>query len=178
MATITTTSAATQAGVTASTVQRWCRNGVIAATKAAGRWAINAASLAHRIAIAAMRTRKATTVDLNATYTYTRVGDTQPWTISPRVKTRRTASGLTLTSIDRLAPLLADRIDAIADEGDRLHTLTMLEGARIYISDKPRDLDPATIRDEGRLATTYRGTRDLPVDAVLDLAEKIRAALA
>ncbi|HEY5834918.1 hypothetical protein [Streptomyces sp.] len=173
-----TTAAALQANVTTATIRAWCRTGVITAVKAAGRWAIEAASLAHRIAIAAMRTRKATRVNLNATYTYTPAGETRPGTISPRIKTRTTRSGITLTSIDRIAPLLADRIDAIEDEGDRLHTLTVLEGARIVIADQPRPgFDPATVRDEGRLATTYRGTRDLPISVVLDLAEQIRTAL-
>ncbi|MFF8829350.1 hypothetical protein [Streptomyces sp. NPDC015131] len=55
-----TTTAALQAQVTVITIRTWCRRGVIAATKTAGRWVINSASLARRIAIGAMRTRKAT----------------------------------------------------------------------------------------------------------------------
>ncbi|WNI19982.1 hypothetical protein [Actinacidiphila sp. ITFR-21] len=56
-----TTAAALQAGVTTATIRTWCRTGVIAAQKAGRRWTVDAASLAHRIAIAAMRrTRKAT----------------------------------------------------------------------------------------------------------------------
>ncbi|CAL9368986.1 hypothetical protein [Streptomyces sp. enrichment culture] len=50
-----TTTAATQAGVTVATIRTWCRNGVVAAVKAAGRWAIDAASLARRIEIGARR---------------------------------------------------------------------------------------------------------------------------
>jgi hypothetical protein len=53
-----TTAAALEAQVTTATIRAWARRGVIAATKTAGRWVINAASLAHRIAIAAMRTKK------------------------------------------------------------------------------------------------------------------------
>lgn len=53
-----TTTAATQAHVTTATIRTWCRNGVITATKAAGRWIVDAASLARRIAIGAMRTHK------------------------------------------------------------------------------------------------------------------------
>ena len=49
--TITTTAAAAKAGVTVATIRTWCRRNVIAATKAAGRWVIDTASLAHRIAI-------------------------------------------------------------------------------------------------------------------------------
>lgn len=172
-----TTAAALQAHVTTATIRTWARRGVIAATKTAGRWIINAASLAHRIAIAALKTRKATGMNLDATYTYTRVGDTEPRTIAARIKTR-TRHGITITSIDRIAPLLADRIDAITDEGARLHTLTVLERGYIYISDQPRDLFNASTRDEGRIATDYSGTPELPVAAVLDLAEQIRAALA
>lgn len=55
-----TTAAALQAHVTTATIRTWARRGIVAATKTAGRWFIDAASLAHRIAIAAMRTRKAT----------------------------------------------------------------------------------------------------------------------
>lgn len=47
-----TTAAAAQAGVTIRTIRIWCRRGVVAAVKtAAGRWIIDAASLARRIAI-------------------------------------------------------------------------------------------------------------------------------
>lgn len=46
-----TTAAAAQAKVTVATIRTWCRTGVIAATKTAGRWVIEAASLARRIAI-------------------------------------------------------------------------------------------------------------------------------
>lgn len=56
-----TTTAAIQANVTTDTIRAWCRNGVITATKTAGRWIVDAASLAHRIAIGAMRTRKPAT---------------------------------------------------------------------------------------------------------------------
>lgn len=118
-------------------------------------------------------------MDLNATYTYTRVGDTEPTTWTPIVKRRITPDGLHLITIRRLAPLLAEDIDAIEDIGDRLHTLTLLEGAVIVISDEPRpDLMYATTRDDGRLATTYQGSRQLTVTRVLDLAEQLRTTLA
>lgn len=173
-----TTAAAAEAQVTVATIRTWCRNGVVAAVKRSGRWAIDAASLAHRIAIATMCARKAPSMDFNATYTYTSLGDTKPRTISPRIKTRVTKSGRTLSSIDRFLPFLADKVEAIEDEGARLRTLTALEEARIYISDQPRPLMHATGRDDGRIATDYRGTPDLPISVVLDLAEQIRAALA
>lgn len=57
-----TTTAAAEAQVTVATIRTWCRRGVVAATKTAGRWIVDAASLAHRIAIGAMRARKAKTV--------------------------------------------------------------------------------------------------------------------
>ena len=121
-------------------------------------------------------------MDLNATYTYTRVGDTEPTTLTPRVKTRQ-RGGMTLTTIDQLAPLLADHIDAISDDGNRLHTLTVLGSAAIYLrfigdEDSVNGHDDASSwRESGRIATSYRGTPDLPVEAVLDLAAAIRAAL-
>jgi hypothetical protein len=64
-----TTAAALQAHVTVATIRTWCRRGAVAATKRAGRWDIDAASLAHRIAIAAMRTRKAPTMTAPAALT-------------------------------------------------------------------------------------------------------------
>lgn len=53
-----TTTAAAQANVTVATIRSWCRRGVIAAVKQAGRWIIDAASLAHRITIGAMKNRE------------------------------------------------------------------------------------------------------------------------
>lgn len=50
-----TTTAATEAHVTVATIRTWCRNGVIGATKTAGRWIIDTASLAARIAIGHMK---------------------------------------------------------------------------------------------------------------------------
>lgn len=58
-----TSAAAIEAHVTPATIRLWARRGIIAATKAAGRWFIDAASLAHRIAIAALKTRKATVTE-------------------------------------------------------------------------------------------------------------------
>lgn len=54
-----TTAAALTANVTPATIRTWCRSNVIAAVKTSGRWIIDAASLAHRIALAALKTRKA-----------------------------------------------------------------------------------------------------------------------
>jgi hypothetical protein len=51
--TMNTTAAATQAGVTVATIRTWCRRGVIAAVKQAGRWIIDATSLTRRIEIGA-----------------------------------------------------------------------------------------------------------------------------
>ncbi|KAF0649221.1 MULTISPECIES: helix-turn-helix domain-containing protein [Streptomyces] len=63
-----TTAAAAQARVTVATIRTWCRRGVIAAVKAAGRWIIDAASLARRIEIGARRMPEpADTSDLNPT---------------------------------------------------------------------------------------------------------------
>lgn len=44
-----TTTAATKANVTTDTIRTWCRYGAVAAVKQAGRWVIDAASLAARI---------------------------------------------------------------------------------------------------------------------------------
>lgn len=53
---ITSTAAATTAGVTIPTIRTWCRIGAVTATKTAGRWVIDEASLARRIAIGAKAT--------------------------------------------------------------------------------------------------------------------------
>ncbi|MFF0597902.1 hypothetical protein [Streptomyces antibioticus] len=50
-----TTAAATEARVTVATIRTWCRIGAVAAAKAAGRWVIDTASLAARIAIGKMK---------------------------------------------------------------------------------------------------------------------------
>ncbi|MEU0979073.1 hypothetical protein ABZ488_07620 [Streptomyces griseus] len=177
-----TTAAALQANVTTNTIRTWARRGIIAATKTAGRWIIDTASLARRIAIGNRRIRKQATVtlNLNATYTYSTPGFPEPSeTVTTRVNTRE-RDGMRMTSVRGLAPLLADRIKAIGDEGNRLHTLMELSTARIVISDTERDGLGSLVatRDGGRLSTTYTGTPDLPVSVVLDLAEQIRAQLA
>jgi len=46
-----TFTAAQQAGVTTATIRMWCRRGVVAAAKVAGRWVIEAASLAYRLTL-------------------------------------------------------------------------------------------------------------------------------
>ncbi|MBT2467877.1 hypothetical protein J7E97_08310 [Streptomyces sp. ISL-66] len=50
-----TSTAATEAHVTVATIRTWARRGVIAATKTAGKWVIDATSLARRIAIGTRR---------------------------------------------------------------------------------------------------------------------------
>ncbi|AJP04803.1 hypothetical protein TU94_28515 [Streptomyces cyaneogriseus subsp. noncyanogenus] len=178
-----TTAAAIQANVTVATIRTWCRRGVIAAVKTAGRWVIDSASLAARIAIGAMkhpRRREATPViDLTATYTFTHPGATRPTVVTPKIR-HREIDGEHRIIIRGLAPLLASHLDAIADEGDRLHTLTVLASANIVISDTPGEYftNLITTRDDGRLATTYTGTRALPTSVVLDLAEQLRTQLA
>ncbi|WP_181785055.1 helix-turn-helix domain-containing protein [Streptomyces phytophilus] len=56
-----TTDAAAQAGVTTPTIRLWCRIGALAAVKHAGRWIINTASLAARIAIGHIKGKAMTT---------------------------------------------------------------------------------------------------------------------
>ncbi|MET8661665.1 hypothetical protein [Streptomyces griseus] len=126
-----------------------------------------------------IREQAAMTLDLSGTYTYSTPGFPEPSeTVTTRVSTRE-RNGMRMTSVRGLAPLLAGHIEAIADEGNRLHTLMELSTARIVISDTERDgPDSADTRDRGRLSTTYTGTADLPVTAVLDLAEQIRDQLA
>jgi hypothetical protein len=51
-----TTTAATQAGVTVATIRTWCRIGAVAAAKVAGKWVIEAGSLARRIALGVRKT--------------------------------------------------------------------------------------------------------------------------
>lgn len=180
-----TTTAATQAHVTVATIRTWCRNGVITATKQAGRWIIDTASLAARIAIGALKrpARKETRpmLDLTATYTFTHAGATEPTTVTPVIKRRSTKHAGNTISVSGLAPFFADRFDAITDEGDRVHALTVFSSARIVISDQHDadwDGDPQA-REGGQLRTTYRGgAAGITVADVLDLAAQLRTQLA
>lgn len=54
-----TCTAAIEAKATVPTIRAWCRIGAVAAVKRGGRWVIDASSLAHRIAIGALKARKA-----------------------------------------------------------------------------------------------------------------------
>lgn len=179
-----TTAAALQANVTTATIRTWCRRGAVAAVKTAGRWIIDNVSLAHRIAIAAMRSsaRKETSViDLTASYTFTHAGASEPTTVTPVVKRRTKPDGENMISVRGLIPLFADRFDAIADEGDRIHALTVFASASIAISDvyDAEDENDPQSRDGGRLHTTYRGgAAGITVDDVLDLAAQLRTQLA
>lgn len=69
-----TTAAAVEAQVTVDTIRTWCRSGVIAATKTAGRWVIDTASLAHRVAIGAMRAVRRTKKVVFSVVTMTAIG--------------------------------------------------------------------------------------------------------
>src|SRR5690554_6301750 len=53
-----TATAAAQAGVTVATIRAWCRIGAIVACKKAGRWCIDAASLAYRISLGVRKPRR------------------------------------------------------------------------------------------------------------------------
>ncbi len=181
-----TAAAAIQANVTAATIRTWCRHGAVAAIKQAGRWVIDAASLAARIAIGAMKrpTCKETRpmIDLTATYTHTFLTpDPDTKTITPKVKERTTRDGERIITVSDLIPLFADRFDAITDDGDRGHALTVFQSARIVITDRydaDWEDDPQA-REGGKLRTTYQGgvTR-ITIADVLDLAEQLRAQLA
>lgn len=58
-----TATAAQTAGVTTTTIRAWCRRNVIAATKTAGRWIIDAASLAYRVTLGRKEQRVEITTD-------------------------------------------------------------------------------------------------------------------
>ncbi|MFF1547174.1 helix-turn-helix domain-containing protein [Streptomyces sp. NPDC058291] len=84
-----TTTAAIQAGVTADTIRTWCRRGVITATKQAGRWTIDPASLARRIEIGHRKDRMTTyRIEQGTTVQYRQEHTT--WTI---VRTDGTPAG-------------------------------------------------------------------------------------
>ncbi|MFC8423917.1 helix-turn-helix domain-containing protein [Streptomyces sp. NPDC057236] len=184
-----TTAAATQANVTVATVRAWCRRGVVAAVKVAGRWVIDSVSLAARIAIGARkrpaRQETAPVIDLTATYTYNAPTPTgsEPTTITPTVKTRTRKTGFTWTTITGLAPLFADQLNAITDEGDRIHAAILLETSQITITDQIEDgpdeiVNGIAFLDRGRLRVKHQSTRQVPMDAVIDLARRIRTQLA
>lgn len=171
---MTTAMAAETAGVTTATIRTWCRRNVVAAVKIAGRWVIDSVSLTYRIAL----TRKAAMIDLTATYTWTEA-DGYENVVTTKVRDRDMATGR-VVSVSGLAPLLADRIDAITDDGDRGHTLTVLTGAVIALREEPATFAGGVevgTRMDGRVSTTYTGTADLPLDVVLDLGERLHGQL-
>lgn len=53
-----TATAAQTAGVTVATIRAWCRHNVIAAVKTGGRWIIDTASLAYRIALGGRKEKR------------------------------------------------------------------------------------------------------------------------
>lgn len=70
-----TTAAAIEARVTVATIRTWCRRGAVAAIKQAGRWIIDATSLARRITIGATRRRKPMSKEIEYTVeNLTRIG--------------------------------------------------------------------------------------------------------
>lgn len=180
-----TTAAATQAHVTVATIRSWCRKGVIAAAKVAGRWIIDTASLAARIAISAWkrptRTEATPVINLTATYTHTLLPGEEPRDFTVKVKERTTRDGEHLITVRGLIPLFADRFDAITDDGDRIACLNSFISASIVISDRSdTDWDDCPeAREGGRLRTTYRGgVPGITVADVLNLAAKLRTQLA
>lgn len=70
-----TTTAAAKAGVTIPTIRTWCRQGVVTAVKASGRWIVDTASLASRIAIGALRATRRKAATVNATPDYAALAD-------------------------------------------------------------------------------------------------------
>ncbi|MUN41385.1 hypothetical protein [Actinomadura litoris] len=117
-------------------------------------------------------------IDLDTSYTWTEA-DGHQTTVTPKVTDRTGAKGR-VVSVRGLAPLLADRIDAITDPGERGHTLTVLSGAVIALRAEPKEFPggvPTHTRMDGKVATTYVGTPALPADVVLDLAEQLHTQL-
>lgn len=70
-----TATAAQTAGVTTATIRTWCRRNVIAAAKVAGRWIIDATSLAYRVTLSR---KEETRVDIT-TETMVAIGGSR-WT--------------------------------------------------------------------------------------------------
>ncbi|MEU6925532.1 hypothetical protein [Streptomyces sp. NPDC046631] len=179
--TVTTAAAAAQADVTTATIRIWCRRGVVAAVKKAGRWAVSTVSLARRIAIGAMRHRRMTggapVIDLSTTMTYTiPEGPTKGARRTLKIRRRTQADGTESVSLRALLPLFAEHIAEADDPIDRFNARDALDGATIVYSETPSESFTPLIstRDNGRIRTTYRGSRALSVDEVLDFAEQIR----
>lgn len=121
-------------------------------------------------------------MDLNASYTYDDDGD--PCTESPWIKTwYDERNKVTVTHVYRYFPLLADRIDAITDDGARKFTLLRLIRSGLWLVDRGHRTTATgsyggdVWREYGCVATSYQGTPHLSIDDVLDLGEAIRAEL-
>ncbi|MCX4605447.1 helix-turn-helix domain-containing protein [Streptomyces anulatus] len=179
-----TTAAALQANVTTNTIRTWARRGVIAATKTAGRWIIDTASLARRITIGNRRSRKqATMLDLAASITLPAANQYEgPQTYTPTIKERTNRrTNAHMTTVTNWFPLVADKLNSITDEGARIHAMNILATTSIVICDAPDDDwagDPQA-REDGQLRTSYTGNvPQVTVADVLDLAAQIRTQLA
>lgn len=180
----TTTTAAAEAGVTIATIRTWCRRGVVAARKVAGRWAIDTTSLGRRIAIGARRARKQATVTLDLTASITLPAarnDETPETFTPIVKRRiDRRTGGNMISVRAWFPLVAGKLASLP-EGDRVHCMNILKTTYITITDTPDPewADDPQAREDGQLRTTYRGeVPQVTISDVLDLAAQLRAQLA
>jgi hypothetical protein len=93
----------------------------------------------------------------------------------------RVRRGETITTVSGFSPLLADKLNALTDAGDRAHAANILDQTVIILSDTPDtdwDGEPGA-RNAGLSRTSYRGSAGVvTVDDVLDLADAIRAQLA
>lgn len=179
-----TTAAALQAHVTVATIRTWARRGVIAATKTAGRWIIDTASLARRITIGNRRSRKqATMLDLAASITLPAANQYEgPQTYTPTIKERTNRrTNAHMTTVTNWFPLVADKLNSITDEGARIHAMNILATTSIVICDTP-DADWAgdpQAREDGQLRTSYTGNvPQVTIADALDLAAQIRTQLA
>lgn len=160
MTSITTTAAATQAGVTVATIRTWCRRGAVAAVKLAGRWVIDTASLTHRIAIGAMRTRKQATV-------------TQP--TGTLVRVRRNLHGI-LGNAATLAAAYEAGTPVTLDSGDYAGDKLLLGYTRETYGDYGRTMETLSLartEDDGQ-AVYYIDTTTV---ARMDEAPLLKAAL-
>lgn len=172
-----TAAAAQQAGVTVATIRTWCRRGVIAAAKTAGRWVIATASLLRRIEIGARMVKPEPTIDLeNASYTYTEeFGQVQ--TVTPKVRDR-VRNGLRLISIGGLAALVPDAL-AKVDEALRPHIAWELGATRIVLCETPRPFVrlPGTIScRDGRIMISGL-PNCIPTDVLVELGERLHDQL-
>lgn len=157
---IATAVAAAQAEVTVAAIRAWCRIGAVTAIKQAGRWIIDTASLAHRVAIGALRARKAKPM--------TDAAEQYPWDSDHDEAAnfaRLVDAGITPQQI----------VAALGADAQGMGRYRRLSGrSRRWIDAQLADIDAAAERAAERAQVTQNLATERQIDYILNLLDRRR----